>query len=62
MGIYQVMKLSEDMGQIIMNNGNALDLAHQAQKEGVKDLRQSGLLKVVQGVTSLEEVNRVTKD
>jgi len=45
-----------------MNNGNALDLAHQAQKEGIKDLRQSGLLKVVQGITSLEEVNRVTKD
>jgi type IV pilus assembly protein PilB len=61
-GIYQVMKLSEEMGQIIMNNGNALDLAHQAQKEGVNDLRQSGLLKVIQGITSLEEVNRVTKD
>ena len=61
-GIYQVMKLSEDMGQIIMNNGNALDLAHQAHKEGINDLRQSGLLKVVQGITSLEEVNRVTKD
>jgi len=61
-GIYQVMKLSEEMGQIIMNNGNALDLAQQAQKEGVNDLRQSGLLKVMQGITSLEEVNRVTKD
>jgi type IV pilus assembly protein PilB len=61
-GIYQVMKLSEEMGQIIMNNGNALDLAQQAQKEGVNDLRQSGLLKVIQGITSLEEVNRVTKD
>ena len=61
-GIYQVMKLSEEMGQIIMNNGNALDLAAQAQKEGVHDLRQSGLLKVIHGVTSLEEVNRVTKD
>ena len=61
-GIYQVMKISEDMGQIIMNNGNALDLAHQAAKEGVNDLRESGLLKVIHGVTSLEEVNRVTKD
>ena len=61
-GIYQVMKISEEMGRIIMNNGTALDLADQAQKEGVKDLRQSGLLKVIQGVTSLEEVNRVTKD
>jgi type IV pilus assembly protein PilB len=61
-GIYQVMKISEEMGRIIMDNGTALDLADQAQKEGVKDLRQSGLLKVVQGITSLEEVNRVTKD
>ena len=61
-GIYQVMKISEDMGRIIMNNGTAMDLADQAQKEGVNDLRQSGLLKVVQGITSLEEVNRVTKD
>jgi type IV pilus assembly protein PilB len=61
-GIYQVMKISEEMGRIIMDNGTALDLADQAQKEGVNDLRQSGLLKVVQGVTSLEEVNRVTKD
>ncbi len=61
-GIYQVMKISEDMGRIIMDNGTALDLADQAQKEGVNDLRQSGLLKVVQGITSLEEVNRVTKD
>ena len=61
-GIYQVMKISEEMGRIIMDNGTALDLADQAQKEGVNDLRQSGLLKVVQGITSLEEVNRVTKD
>ncbi|MGB5519669.1 MAG: ATPase, T2SS/T4P/T4SS family, partial [Gammaproteobacteria bacterium] len=61
-GIYQVMKISEEMGRIIMNNGTALDRADQAQKEGVNDLRQSGLIKVVQGVTSLEEINRVTKD
>jgi type IV pilus assembly protein PilB len=56
------MKISEDMGRIIMDNGTALDLADQARKEGVNDLRQSGLLKVIQGITSLEEVNRVTKD
>ena len=61
-GIYQVMPISEEMGRIIMDNGTALDLADQAQKEGVRDLRQSGLLKVIQGITSLEEVNRVTKD
>ena len=56
------MKISEEMGRIIMSNGTALDLADQARKEGVNDLRQSGLLKVIQGITSLEEVNRVTKD
>ena len=61
-GIYQVMKISEEMGRIIMDNGTALDLANQAAKEGVNDLRQSGLLKVIHGITSLEEVNRVTKD
>ena len=61
-GIYQVMPISEEMGRIIMENGNALDLATQAQKEGIRDLRESGLLKVIQGITSLEEVNRVTKD
>jgi type IV pilus assembly protein PilB len=61
-GIYQVMKISEEMGRIIMEGGNAMDLADQAQKEGIPDLRQSGLKKVVDGITSLEEVNRVTKD
>lgn len=61
-GIYQVMPVSEDMGRIIMEGGNAIDIADQAQKEGTKDLRQSGLLKVIQGVTSLEEINRVTQD
>ncbi len=61
-GIYQVMPISEEMGRIIMENGNAIDLADQARKEGINDLRQSGLLKVIHGVTSLEEVNRVTKD
>ena len=61
-GIYQVLKLSEEMGRIIMREGNAMELADQAQKEGVADLRQSGLKKVKDGVTSLEEINRVTKD
>lgn len=61
-GIYQVMPLSEDMQRIIMDNGNSMQLADQARKEGVNDLRQSGLLKVKQGMTSLEEINRVTKD
>jgi len=61
-GIYQVMPVSEEMGRIIMSGGNAMDLADQAQKEGVPNLRESGLKKVKDGVTSLEEVNRVTKD
>ena len=61
-GIYQVMPVSEDMGRIIMSGGNAMDLAEQASKEGVPDLRESGLKKVKDGVTSLEEINRVTKD
>lgn len=61
-GIYQVMPISEEMGKIIMKGGNAIDLAAQAKTEGISDLRESGLTKVRQGVTSLEEVNRVTKD
>jgi len=61
-GIYQVMPVSEAIGRIIMENGNAMQLADQASKEGVADLRTSGLKKVQHGVTSLEEINRVTKD
>jgi len=60
-GVYQVMKFSEKMGQILMEGGNALDIAEQAKKEGVNDLHRSALLKVMQGVTSLEEVSRVTQ-
>jgi type IV pilus assembly protein PilB len=59
-GIYQVMEVSEDIGRIIMTGGNALDIAHQAEKEGVWDLRRSGLEKVRAGLTSIEEVNSVT--
>lgn len=59
-GIYQVMPVSEQMGKIIMEGGNSMQLAEQAKKEGVKDLRESGLKKVKDGMTSLEEVNRVT--
>ncbi len=61
-GIYQVMPISEEMQRIIMNNGTAIDIADQAQREGVRDLRQSGLLKVRQGLTSLEEVEAVTNE
>lgn len=61
-GIYQVLPISEDMGRIIMEGGNALQMAKQAAKEGVDDLRQSALKKVMAGMTSLAEANRVTKD
>ena len=61
-GIYQVMPVSEEMGRIIMEGGNSMQLEEQAKIEGVADLRESGLKKVVAGVTSLEEVDRVTKE
>lgn len=61
-GIYQVMPISEAISKIVMDGGNAIDIAKQAQKDGIKDIRQSGLEKVLQGVTSLAECNRVTMD
>jgi len=61
-GIYQVMPVSEEMGRIIMEGGNAMQLAEQARKEGIPDLRESGLKKVRDGITSLDEINRVTKE
>jgi type IV pilus assembly protein PilB len=59
-GIFQVMEVSESMGRIIMEGGNAMQIADQAAAEGVIDLRRAGLNKVKEGITSLEEVNRVT--
>jgi len=59
-GIFQVMEVSETMGRIIMEGGNAMMIADQAAKEGVLDLRRAGLNKVKDGMTSLEEINRVT--
>ena len=61
-GIYQVMPISEEMGRLIMSGANSIDLADQARVEGVDDLRRSALKKIKQGVISLEEANRVTKD
>lgn len=61
-GIYQVMPMSEDIQAIVLAGGNALQIAEAAQKSGIRDLRQSALMKVRQGVTSLAEVNRVTKE
>ena len=56
------MPVREDMQRIIMAGGHALDLTAQAEKDGVMDLRKSGIRKALQGVTSLEEVHRVTTD
>lgn len=61
-GIYQVMPISPVMGRMVMDGGNSIDLAEQAQREGILDLRQSAIMKVCQGVTSLSELERVTKD
>jgi len=61
-GIYQVMPLTEAIQKIILAGGSALQIAEQARNEGIRDLRASALLKVRQGVLSLAEINRVTKD
>jgi type IV pilus assembly protein PilB len=61
-GIYQVMPISDAIGRIIMKEGTAHEVADQAKADGINDLRQSAILKVIQGITSLEEINRVTKD
>lgn len=59
-GIYEVMKMSDEIARTIMEGGNSLQIASQAKAQGMRDLRQSGLLKVMHGVTSIAEVNRVT--
>jgi len=59
-GIYEVVKITQDLSRIIMEDGNSIQLADQAKEHGFNDLRRSGLLKVMQGVTSLAEANRVT--
>ena len=61
-GIYQVMPMSEQIQTIVLNGGNALQIAQAAEAAGVPDLRRSALKKVVDGITSLAEINRVTKD
>lgn len=61
-GIYQVMPITEEIQRIILRGGTALDIAQQAGKEGVRNLRESGLLKVKLGFTSLEEVLSVTNE
>lgn len=59
-GIYEVIKISPKISSIIMEGGNSLDIVKQCQKEGYHNLRQSGLIKAMNGITSLKEVNRVT--
>ncbi|WP_227368023.1 type IV-A pilus assembly ATPase PilB [Halomonas sp. M20] len=61
-GIYEVVPISNEMRHLIMQQGNSLELDALARQEGYADLRRSGLQKVLEGVTSLEEINRVTKD
>ncbi|SIP90341.1 type IV-A pilus assembly ATPase PilB [Solilutibacter tolerans] len=61
-GIYQVMPMTEEIQTIVLEGGSALQIAEAAQRSGVNDLRQSALEKVRQGITSLTEINRVTKD
>jgi type IV pilus assembly protein PilB len=62
LGIYQVMPMLEEIQQIVLEGGNALQIAEVARKAGINDLRTSALLKAKNGVTSLAEIDRVTKD
>ncbi|WP_407303217.1 type IV-A pilus assembly ATPase PilB [Acinetobacter sp.] len=61
-GIYEVMKVTPEISKIIMEDGNALEIAAASSRSGFNNLRRSGLIKVMQGVTSLQEVNRVTSE
>ncbi len=61
-GIYQVMPMSDEIATIILEGGGAIQIAEAAQRSGIRDLRHSALWKVKQGLTSLAEINRVTKD
>jgi type IV pilus assembly protein PilB len=62
LGIYQVMPITEEIQRIILTQGTAMDIAQQAKREGVRDLRESGLVKVKAGLTSLEEIIAVTNE
>jgi type IV pilus assembly protein PilB len=61
-GIYEVVKITPALQRLIMEEGNSIEIADQARRDGFNDLRTSGLYKAMQGITSLEEINRVTKD
>ena len=61
-GIYQVMPMSDEIQRIILAGGSAMQIADEARRVGIRDLRQSALMKCRNGITSLAEINRVTKD
>ncbi|WP_096732752.1 type IV-A pilus assembly ATPase PilB [Acinetobacter guillouiae] len=61
-GIYEVMKVTPEISKIIMEDGNALQIAAASEKLGFDNLRRSGLIKVINGLTSLQEINRVTSE
>ena len=60
-GIYEMLPMSQEIAEVIMNNGNSLDIIRVAKTQGFRTLRQTGLDKVAEGITSLEEMNRVIK-
>jgi type IV pilus assembly protein PilB len=62
LGIYQVMPMTEEIAKIILSGGGAIQIAYAAHEMGIPDLRQSAMKKVRDGLTSLAEINRVTKD
>ena len=59
-GIYEVVKITEDISKIVMEDGNSLEIAEVAEREGFNNIFQSAMLKVKNGLTSLDEVDRVT--
>ena len=61
-GVYEVMKVTPEISKIIMEDGNALQIAAASEKQGFNNLRRSGLIKVMNGLTSLQEINRVTSE
>jgi type IV pilus assembly protein PilB len=62
LGIYQVMPMTDEIQKIVLQGGSAIEIAEAAQRDGINDLRRSALVKAKNGVTSLAEINRVTKD
>lgn len=61
-GIYEVMKVTPEIARIIMEDGNAIEIKDAALKQGFRDLRRSGIMKVLQGTTSIQEMYRVTSE